>query len=180
MESQAIQTHVMVARMDELYEKAFPSMAHFVSKMHGSFEDAKDIFHDALVIYCQKTEDESFVLTASAEAYITGIAKHLWIKKFKHDKRTVSLDETEATIVIPEDYYPTVNTNRLLHFLEMAGQKCLDLLHAFYYEKLSVCEIKSMFGYKTEHSASVQKYKCIEKLRDTLQQKNLTHENFFE
>jgi DNA-directed RNA polymerase specialized sigma24 family protein len=165
---------------NELYKKAFPPVATFVSKMNGSFQDAKDIFHDAMVIFYEKTEDASFVLSTSAEAYVTGIAKHLWIKKFKRDLRIISLDAVEARIVIPEDYYPTINTNRLLQLLESAGRKCLDLLHSFYHEKLSGEEIKNRFGYKTEHSASVQKYKCIEKIRETIQQKAITYENFFE
>lgn len=168
------------ASFNELYKKAFPLVAHFVSKMNGSFEDAKDIFHDAMVIFYEKTEDESFILSVSTEAYVTGIAKHLWIKKFNRGKRTVSLDAMEETIAIPEDYYPTINTNRLLQLLEVAGKKCLDLLHSFYYEKLSIEEIKNKFGYKSEHSASVQKYKCIEKIRETIQQKAITNENFFE
>jgi len=170
----------MRASFSELYKKAFPPVAHFVSKMNGSFHDAKDIFHDALVIFCEKTENESFILSVSAEAYVTGIAKHLWIKKFNRNKRTVSLDAMEETIAIPEDYYPTVNTNRLLQLIEVAGKKCLDLLHSFYHEKLSTEEIKNRFGYKTEHSASVQKYKCLEKIRETIQQKDITNENFFE
>ncbi len=178
MESQVVQARSAIAHMEELYKKAFPPVAHFVSKMHGSFQEAKDIFHDALVIFCEKTEDESFVLTTSAEAYIMGIAKHLWVKKFNLDSRTISLDVVEAAITIPED--TAVNANRLLRFLESAGLKCLDLLHAFYYENLSAHEIKNRFGYKTEHSASVQKYKCIEKLRDTLYQKHLSYENFLE
>jgi len=173
-------TFMATTFFNELYEKAFPPVAHFVSKMNGSFQDAKDIFHDAMVIFCEKTEDESFILSTSSEAYVTGIAKHLWVKKFKRDKRTVSLDAIEEAIVIPEDYYPTINTSRLLQLLEVAGRKCLDLLHSFYHEKLSTEEIKNRFGYKTEHSVSVQKYKCIEKIRETIQQKAITHENFFE
>src|SRR5438045_667540 len=108
METQAIQIQTFAGQMEELYEKAFPSVAQFVSKMHGSFADAKDIFHDALVIYYEKTEAESFKVTTSAEAYITGIAKYLWMKKFKLDKRAVSLDVMEAEITVPHDYHPTV------------------------------------------------------------------------
>jgi len=108
-----------------LYKEAFPSVAHIVSKMNGSFQDAKDIFHDALVIFYEKTEDESFVLSTSAKAYVVGIAKHLWLKKFKRSKLTVSLDAVEASIVIPEDCYPTINTSRLLKLLEVAGKNVL-------------------------------------------------------
>ncbi len=35
----------------QLYQQAFPLVAKFVRNRNGSFEEAKDIFQDALVIY---------------------------------------------------------------------------------------------------------------------------------
>lgn len=165
---------------EELYEKAFPPVAGFVSKMSGSFQEAKDIFHDALVIFYEKTLDRDFTITTSPEAYILGIAKHLWIRKFSRDHQQVSLDAVESALSIPEDYYPTLNTSKLLHLLENTGRKCLDLLRAFYYKKHPVKEIAFALGYRNEHSATVQKYKCLEKMRNTIKEKAITYEDFLE
>ncbi len=44
----------------ETYERAFPVVARFVSKMNGSFQDAKDIFHDAMIIFFEKTAARTF------------------------------------------------------------------------------------------------------------------------
>lgn len=165
---------------EEFYERAFPLVAGFVSKRSGSLHDAKDIFHDALVIFAEKIEASSFVLATEPEAYVAGIAKHLWIKKLKKDVKVISLDEAEEIIEIPSDYYPTVNSIRLLQLLERAGKNCLELLHSFYHEKLSIDQLKKKFRYKSEHSVSVQKYKCIEKIRETIKQKEISYENFFE
>lgn len=33
----------------EVYEQVFPAVAKFISSAGGSFDDSKDIFHDALV-----------------------------------------------------------------------------------------------------------------------------------
>jgi len=49
----------------------------------------------------------------------------------------------------------------------------MDLLQAFYYFKTPMREIAEEFGYRSERSATVQKYKCLEKVRDTV--KNSTH-----
>jgi len=38
----------------EAYEIAFPKVASFVKKLGGTFEEAKDIFQGALVIYYEK------------------------------------------------------------------------------------------------------------------------------
>jgi hypothetical protein len=35
-------------------------------------------------------------------------------------------------------------------------------------------------GYLNEHSASVQKYKCLEKIRNIVKEKSLTYDDFTE
>ncbi|SKC61517.1 RNA polymerase sigma factor [Ohtaekwangia koreensis] len=165
---------------EALYKKAFPGVARFVSKMNGTLEDSSDIFQDALVIYYEKSQDESFVLQTSTEAYILGIAKHLWIRKFTRDRMRISLDSTEINITLPNDYVPTINTNQLLKFIEQSGRKCMELLHTFYYEKVSMKEIAGRFGFITERSATVQKFKCLEKVRDKIKEKSIAYEDFIE
>src|SRR4051812_46559127 len=86
-----------------LYENAFPLVATFVSQRRGTLEDAKDIFHDALIIFYEKMRGPKMTITVSAEAYIVGIAKHLWIRKYKQDSASVAFDAVEAAIEMPED-----------------------------------------------------------------------------
>lgn len=163
-----------------LYESAFPLVARFVSKMGGRFEDARDIFQDALIVFHEKHDHPDFKISIAEEAYILGIAKHLWIRKFRQDQDLVSLDQPETVISVPDDFYPAVNDSRLLQVLEQTGKRCMDLLRAFYHQKLPVKQIVTAFGYGSEHSASVQKYKCIEKIRNTVKQHAINYEDFFE
>jgi DNA-directed RNA polymerase specialized sigma24 family protein len=166
---------------EALYEQAFPPVARFVSKMGGTFQDAKDIFHDALVVYYEKTaSNESPTVTNSPQAYILGIAKHLWIRKFKSDRGKVMLDGFAEAIEIPADFYPTPDDNRLLNILERTGQRCLDMLRAFYYDKLPMQALAAKLGFSSVRSATVQKYKCLEKVRDTIKQNSILYEDFFE
>lgn len=185
MEILTIATHpvhssVRERLFEEFYEKAFPMVAQFVSQMNGSLQDAKDIFQDSLVIFIEKSEDPEFRVDTFPERYILGIAKHLWIRKYKRDYKTVSLSAMESSITIPVDFYPTPHTLRLLKFVEAAGKKCLDLLRSFYFEQLSIPEMAKGLGYGSEHSVSVQKYKCMEKVRETIKEKSFTYEDFFE
>jgi len=164
---------------EALYEQAFPPVAGFVSKMKGSFDDAKDIFHDALVIYYEKVSDDTLRIHGSPEAYILGIAKHLWVRKFRQDQRNIQWSEDEFGIELPQDQTPSLNDQRLLLFLELTGRKCLEVMQAFYYEKLSFRKIAQRFGFATEHAATVQKFKCLEKVRDAVKQKSMRYEDFF-
>lgn len=159
----------------QLYEEAFPKVAKFVANRGGTFDHAKDIFQDALVIFYEKSmQGNVFELP---ERYLVGIAKHLWIRKFKDDHKIVALDELEKAITIPEDYHEP-SENRLVSLLELTGRKCLSLLRAFYYDNLSIGQIKNAFGFSTTHSASAQKFKCIEKMRTIIQEKSMDYEDF--
>lgn len=187
MEAVAIQQHTIERKqsyltpsVDELYERTFPPVAAFVRKMGGSFDDAKDIFHDALVVYMEIPEENKRKVRATQEAYLLGIAKHLWIRRYHRDRREITLNDAESRITIPEDFYPPVQTKRLLRFLEVAGKKCMDLLRAFYYQNLSMKKLAGKLGYGSEHSASVQKHKCLEKIRNTVKEKSLSYDDFTE
>jgi DNA-directed RNA polymerase specialized sigma24 family protein len=163
-----------------LYETAFPRVAKFVSQRHGTFQDAKDIFQDALIIFYEKLSEEKLAVQGPDDAYLLGIAKHLWIRKYNQSLSNVSLNEFEAAIGIPDDFFPTVESNRLITFLERTGKKCMALLQAFYYNKSSMAEIMERFGYGTIHSATVQKFKCLEKIRENVKEKSLRYEDFTE
>ncbi len=165
---------------DHLYQEVFPVVADIISKQGGSLHDAKDIFQDALIIFYEKNVNGALNVKLSDEAYIVGIAKHLWIKKFKSNYRLLSLDSLEKEIKLPQDYFEIemMKTNRLLHLLEVAGKKCIELLRSIYYDKLSMNEVSQVHGFSNPHSAAVQKYKCIEKIKVIVEKKSLIYEDF--
>lgn len=50
--------------------------------------------------------------------------------------------------------------------MNQIGDKCRDLLKAFYYEKLPMTQIAWRLGFKDDNSAKSQKNKCMDKARD--------------
>jgi DNA-directed RNA polymerase specialized sigma24 family protein len=159
-----------------LYKSTFPTVARYVNKMGGSFDQAKDIFQDALVIYYQKAASGSFAVTTNDKAYLMGIAKHLWLKKHHADNKEVPLDGFDAQ----SEQEAQPSDNKILSFLQTAGKKCMDLLRSFYYDEVPLTEAARMFGFSGVRSATVQKYKCLEKVRETVKEKSLTYEDFLD
>ena len=73
----------------------------------------------------------------------------------------------EKVITIPEDYYEP-GENRLTSLLELTGKKCLQLLRAFYYDSLSLEQIKTAFGFSNYTfciSSKIQMHREDEKYR---------------
>jgi DNA-directed RNA polymerase specialized sigma24 family protein len=159
-----------------LYKKAFPAIAKYVSRMGGSFDEARDVFQDALVVYYEKAASGTLQLQTGEKAYLTGIAKHLWFRKYHSDSKQVPLDGFD--VEAEEDAQPS--DHKILHFLQTAGKRCMDLLKSFYYDQLPLSDAAALFGFSGVRSATVQKYKCLEKVRETIKEKSLTYEDFLD
>ena len=162
-----------------LYQTAFPLVAKYVASMGGSFDEARDVFQDALVIYYEKLATSGVELEYSERSYILGIAKHLWAKKNKHNRRHTPLDDSLNGLAL-EARTTISSSGKLLDLLHASGQKCMELLRAFYYDKQPMSKIAGLLGFSNERSATVQKYKCLEKVRNTIKEKSLTYEDFLE
>jgi len=154
-----------------LYKEVFPAVARYVSKMGGTFDEAKDIFQDALVIWYEKT---AAGIVNNDKAYLVGIAKHLWLKTYSLHSPNVVISDFD--VKMEEERQPSENS--ILNFLQTAGKKCMDLLRSFYYDELPLADIAETFGFSGVRSATVQKYKCLEKVRETVKEKALTYEDF--
>lgn len=162
--------------LEELYIAMFPKVARYISKNGGTLDEAKDIFQEALIIYYEKSIAEPDYAIQNHEAYIMGIVRHLWSKTIKR-KALIANGNTMADL--PDNKERSASES-VLGFLSVAGQKCMDLLHAFYYNKSSMKEVATSFGFSSERSATVQKFKCLEKVRDIVKQKSLVYEDFLD
>ncbi|MEM9674625.1 MAG: RNA polymerase sigma factor [Cyclobacteriaceae bacterium] len=160
----------------QLYLQAFPAVARYISRKGGTLEEAQDIFQEALLVYYEKVVIDGFELKNSPRAYILGIARNLWLKAQEKSIRTESMSDLDFSET-PESQ-PV--SEKLLSFLQQAGKKCMDVLQSFYYEKLSMREVSARFGFRSERSATVQKYKCLEKVREQVKAKSLTYEDFLD
>lgn len=163
----------------KLYKTSFPLIAKYVSRKGGSFEQAKDVFQDALLIYYEKTNAGLATLNSSEQAYIYGIARHLWIKSYKEQSKNVTFNDNSSKDR-EEDIAQEPSAAKIMRYLETAGQKCMELLRAFYYERTKLEDIAETFGFSGTRSATVQKFKCLEKIRETVKEKSLAYEDFLE
>lgn len=163
----------------KLYQDLFPAVAGFISRRGGDLEEAKDIFQEALIHYFEQfgLPDEGDI--KKPQAYIMGTVKNMWYKKYRNTTN-LSGDSDSINNNSEEDLYEEVNEKRLLHFLQKAGQKCLALLSAFYYHQRPLEEIATDFGFSGKRSATVQKHKCLSKVKQSIHEKSLSYADFME
>jgi DNA-directed RNA polymerase specialized sigma24 family protein len=161
--------------LQPLYETGFYEVAKYISRNGGTIADAEDIFHDAVVVLYQHLDEHKEV--DSRLKYLIGVSRNLWAAKLRKHSVLAYKDLRDDQLALTE---PTVNQERLLHFIAGIGRHCLDLLASFYFEKLNPEKLMNRFGFSSAHSASVQKFKCIEKLRETIREKSIAYEDFLD
>ncbi len=160
----------------DLYIRVFPAAAKFVSRKGGTLDQTKDLFQEPVIILYEQVLVPDKQIKQTVDGYLFGIVKHLWSRQYKSNNKNISLeDDFEAAML--EGDTPLLYT-RVLRLVSVAGNRCMELLKAFYYDKLTTKQMADRYGFSNEHSATVQKFKCLEKVRTFVKEKAISYDDF--
>ncbi|GGG38477.1 RNA polymerase sigma factor [Hymenobacter glacieicola] len=150
-----------------LYQRTFPMVRRHVQQHGGSAQDAKDVFQDALVIFYEKAVGETLVLSASVSTYLVGVSRNLWRRELarRRQQPLTGLTEEHAERLPELESAETSAALSVLDYVEQLGERCKSVLLAFYYFQQPLEQIARTHDYRSVRSATVQKFKCLERLR---------------
>ena len=153
--------------LTQLYRQAFPAVRRLVQRQGGSAQDAQDVFQDALVVFYEQAVGGRLVLTAAASTYLVGIARHHWQHELRRRARLPheTLPDDAESLAAEAAAASTEPTFAVLDYVERLGSKCRSMLLNFYYFQQPLTQIAEANGYRSVRSATVQKFKCLERLR---------------
>ncbi|GAB3938760.1 RNA polymerase sigma factor [Larkinella terrae] len=161
--------------MERIYAKTYPMVRHYVREHGGSEEDAKDVFHEAMIIYYEKTVQQQLVLTSSVSTYLMGICKNRWHQELEKRSRNAELVDNPVDPIWEESGMEEQPALNLMTFVDQLGETCKSILISFYYFGQRLEQIAQQHGYQTVRSATVQKFKCLERLRKAVSHLSIDH-----
>jgi RNA polymerase sigma factor (sigma-70 family) len=153
-----------------IYQKNFMKVQQMVLSNSGNKEQAKDLYQEAFLTFWTSIKTGKFhpENNSALGGYLYQIAKNKWLDTV----RSVAFKRTVFPEVLPEiieedqeskeGYFVQVESA----FAELGG-KCKELLTRFYYQKESLSALSAHFGW-TEASTKNNKYRCMEKLRNSI------------
>jgi len=156
--------------IEYIYKSNFNSIQSLILNNNGSYDEARDIFQEAMIALYEKAQNESFVLTCKLNTYVYSICRRLWLKRLqqlgKYSEQTESLEET---VSVEEDLEIHLKRNSEFAIMDRAlnslGEPCKSLLEGFYIKDLDMQTLAKDFGYTNADNAKNQKYKCLMKLK---------------
>ena len=157
--------------LKHLYRRAFPVVQRHVQQHGGTAQDAQDVFHDALVVFYEKAVSGNLVLTASAGTYVVAVARNLWRREVARRQRGSAVELDAEHLQVPIETEATEQETldvSVLDYVERLGEKCKSILLSFYYFQQPLEQIAATHQYRNVRSATVQKFKCLERLRNSV------------
>jgi len=156
--------------VEALYKSHFSMIQHFVTNNNGSFDDARDIFQEAMITLYEKVQLDNFALTCQIKTYLFSICKNLWLKRLQQmGKYSTPLSAQEETISVEEDLDRFEKKDAAFAIMDRAlnslGEPCKSLLEGYYLNKKGMQELANQFGYTNADNAKNQKYKCLMRLK---------------
>ena len=138
-----------------------------VKKNGGTAEDARDIMHDALMIFYQKAQSPDFQLTSLFYTYLYGICLRLWDRKRKKKSSQTVTIATDHRYKSDEDLLRDIELRERHLVFRSAFQKlgglCQQLLELFF-AKTPMNDIAQQLDLKNSHTARNRKYRCQKEL----------------
>jgi len=156
--------------IDTIYRDNFSTVQAFILNKNGTYDDARDIFQEAMITLYEKAKSESFVLTSQIKTYIYSVCKRLWLKRLQQMGRYVAAGEGLEEI-LPVEMDLEFHEKRNVEFaimeraLNSLGEPCKSLIEAYYIHKKGMTDIATQFGYTNADNAKNQKYKCLMRLK---------------
>ncbi|MFC2137112.1 RNA polymerase sigma factor [Bacteroidota bacterium] len=161
----------------------FEKITNFVTQNSGKEEDAKDFFHETLIVFYEKIINDEFELKSKLSTYLYSVCKNLWLYHLRSNKPMIynsinkenASENWEEQLVNVEDNSEEKEEilNSIIQKIDELKEPCYSILMMFYFKKLDYKTIAQKLNYKSEKVVKNQKYRCIQKLKESLSEQLL-------
>jgi len=155
--------------LKQVYKTHYPMVLNLVLANHGSEQEAKDVYQEAIIHFYERLQQVEFVLTCKIKTYLYAVSRRLWLKKLAEQKKLVRMEEEDRFANIDEEMTDLECKEKSFQEMDRAltnlGEPCRTIVEDFYLRNLTMDEITEKFGYTNADNAKNQKYKCLQRLK---------------
>jgi RNA polymerase sigma factor (sigma-70 family) len=156
-----------------LYEANRKPVRAFISRNHGTTDDADDMLQEALVVLWERVRTNRFEYTARLGTFLYATVRNLWLRKLARTRREVPTDNgnqtTDDDAVSALDVMVESEEARIVQEeLERLGDPCKTLLLLYYWEEQTMEQIAAALNFANADTAKSKKYQCKKALQKLL------------
>jgi RNA polymerase sigma factor (sigma-70 family) len=160
------------ATYKHLYRLHYPGIEKFVRKNSGTSADADDVFQETILVLLDKVPREDFVFTSSIKTYLQAVARNIWMKHLRETRRLTRIDvdyelEDMSLSEWERKEEKLLKRSRLKRAFNKLTRHCFVFLTRTFLSGASREQLMAAMGYRDAHTFDNQKYKCLEKARNS-------------
>lgn len=167
----------MQQELKQLYRK-WPDIRRYLKTLGCDSVSGEDIFQEALLIYVRKRESLDFELTVEPFFYVRNTCKLLWYNQARKEQKQISTELHENIEATEEDVWfeKELKIREVESTLAKLGAQCQELLQLFYGLGWNMVDIARKIGLRNDKVAKAQKYRCLQKAKELIQEQELVVE----
>ena len=161
------------AALDQLYTRVYPMVLAVIARAGGQPADAEDLFQEGLVALWRNLERGTYEVRSGTRlsSYLVGLCRNRWIDRtrrasFRRERHAEQLPERvdDAPAAREAELAREEREAVAAEALERLGERCRELLTAFYFERRPLADIAAERGIGAA-TAKNEKYRCMQRLR---------------
>lgn len=142
---------------------------------NGSYDDAMDVFHDAILVLHQNAMNHKLDKYDKLEGFLFVTSKNLWITNRKKEKARADREARYAEEKLSDTHRSKVqdngNVQGILNTLSLLGEACKEMLSLSVLSDIPMEEISQRLGYSNADVAKATNYRCKKKLQELIRSK---------
>ncbi len=161
-----------------MYRNNLPMVIAHISENNGSQEDAEDVFQETVLTFRDQVVAGTFLRRAKISTFLMSIVRRKWYNRLRRSgynegyvAEMKHLLEAEQES-IPDMADPILMDEELIKKIEQMllkiGEKCREVLRMRFWDQFAMEKIAEKLGYKNAQIAKNKHFRCIEELRDLL------------
>jgi RNA polymerase sigma factor (sigma-70 family) len=159
-----------------IYRENRAAFLNFARKYNLPERDNLDIYQDAIIAFYENVVSGKVQnLESSIKTYLFSIGKYMIYKKINDYKYNKPVDQEDSdTLQMRVDYHEYYEESEgdyqrlILKCFDRLGKKCQEVLKLFYYERLTLEEIKTYLNYESYNVVKSQKSRCLRTLKELI------------
>lgn len=152
------------------YQHYYGMIENFILKNSGEASDVADIFQEAIIVFFNQSKEKGFTIASSIKTYFYAICRNRWLMKLraaKKERPILNMEhiEVEVSDTAFETLEQTEKKQLIVKLLRELGKECKQIIELYYYRKMKMVDIQSVFNYASEQVAKNKKSRCMKQLR---------------
>ncbi|MCF8371833.1 MAG: sigma-70 family RNA polymerase sigma factor [Bacteroidales bacterium] len=156
-----------------LYKRHYSLALNIIKRRGGTENETADIYQESIIAFYESVRNDKYRGDAKISTWLHSTISNKWSVEIRQTRRfkTDHIEDSTKELRHEKDegYRDNSELMELVwKTLDLIDEKCKQVLIDYYYNRLSMKEIMTKMGFKSEQVAKNKRYRCKDRLDEII------------